>query len=451
MHSLDTEHIMIRQISRPILATIFLFYLPFSAQAISQSIITANTIQGSAPYLTFDGGVTKVNDTVALQSITLSNGQTFNQATNPSSSTQPIELPVEGQTLANVTMFVPTTRDSIDLNDLISSPNNFWGDDEGDGQGTNGITATGTLSLQITDANGNTVRRNDQLTSCLPYYKITLSSTAGTLKTLYGNPNTTQFAPATTVYYIKPKPPTRPYVCYAQPSLAFNGANYAGPASQWDNARGFIPQNINNPATNFPTVGAYALFFNLTVANGNWQDISYDKTPSSSGISITISDGGATNIAKLFLTGPRYNTNNAATAVPTTFIIYSDRAKTNKIYSFTISKWFITTPGNNTAGIYRSTYCRDTYGNNYRIPSVAEYTNANSPERGWTGGLAGQGNNYQRRIGGGLLSEWGLVNTQNGSIYTSSHFDSYDLWAIETNSRGSQFLSIRTMAVLLID
>ncbi|MCO6547343.1 MAG: hypothetical protein J6583_06165, partial [Gilliamella sp.] len=59
-------------------------------------------------------------------------------------------------------------------------------------------------------------------------------------------------------------------------------------------------------------------------------------------------------------------------------------------------------------------------------------TNANSQE--WNQGLAGQGNNYQRRIGGGLLAEWGDVydyrypgtNMENYAVYWTQNTYNYE-------------------------
>ncbi|MDF7671078.1 hypothetical protein PT276_07715 [Orbaceae bacterium ESL0721] len=405
---------------------------------------TKSTIIGTSPYLTFDGGITKESDTSKLLSITLSDGRFYNLDNNDSTPTNPIELPIEGQTLADVQMFMPIDKTAITLNELIAEPNNYWGDDDGDGQGAGGITATGNLTVQITDADGGVVKRDDRLTACVAYYKITFSNSAGTLKTQYGSPNAITFPATTATYYIKPKPPTKPYACYAQPNLAYSGSNTGifyseldGPVSQWDNKKGFKPQDINVPSSNFPTMGAHGLFFNLTVAGDVWQNVSYDKTPADSGIDIAISSTNSTNIAKIMLTGPRYNTNNATTAVPTTFTLYSDKEKTNKIYSFTINRWFITTPGNNVSGNgYKADYCSNRYGNQYRVPSVREYTNANGYN--WTGGLSGQPNNYQRRIGGGLFAEWGYMH--NRSFYTGSDFDlSYYYWALEVYNSSASF------------
>ncbi|MDF7666668.1 hypothetical protein PT273_02190 [Orbaceae bacterium ESL0727] len=196
--------------------------------------------------------------------------------------------------------------------------------------------------------------------------------------------------------------------------------NWDGPASQWDATKGFKPQNINNPSSNFPTMGANNLFFNLIMqgTGANYSTVRYDKSPANSGINLTIENGGSTNIAKITVTGPKYGDSSATanTTVPTTFTIYADTNKTNKIYSFTISKWFITRRGE--TGVYNANYCRNTYGSNYRIPNVAEYTNANG--NGWTGGLPGQPNNYQRRIGGGLFAEWG--NSMASRYYINSDF-----------------------------
>ncbi|MDF7667402.1 hypothetical protein PT273_06040 [Orbaceae bacterium ESL0727] len=140
-----------------------------------------------------------------------------------------------------------------------------------------------------------------------------------------------------------------------QPNLKYSGSqpygsssvnyNWDGPASQWDNTKGFKPQNINNPSSNFPTMGANNLFFNLIMqgTGANYSTVRYDKSPANSGINLTIENGGSTNIAKITVTGPKYGDSSATanTTVPTTFTIYSDTGKTNKIYNFTIRKWFI--------------------------------------------------------------------------------------------------------------
>ncbi|OTQ75785.1 hypothetical protein B6C90_05815, partial [Gilliamella apis] len=68
---------------------------------------TTNIIYGSAPYLTFDGGRTRVTNTEALLRISLSDGRTFTPTTNNSSETNPIILPVTGQSFNDIGMLVP--------------------------------------------------------------------------------------------------------------------------------------------------------------------------------------------------------------------------------------------------------------------------------------------------------------------------------------------------------
>ncbi|MDF7666804.1 hypothetical protein PT273_02915 [Orbaceae bacterium ESL0727] len=102
-----------------------------------------------------------------------------------------------------------------------------------------------------------------------------------------------------------------------------------------------------------------------------------------------------------------------ATAVPTTFTLYATVNGTRtKIYSFKLSKWFIVNPyapwnSINTTNGYDVNYC-SRYGTGYRIPHIAELTNANGNFTSWTGSLGSQGTiYYTRQIGGGLFAEWG--------------------------------------------
>ncbi|MDF7667401.1 hypothetical protein PT273_06035 [Orbaceae bacterium ESL0727] len=183
------------------------------AIAALKSSVTTNTIQGTAPYLTFDNGLTKARDVSQLLSIRLSNNSVyFSGSVVGSSASNPIELPAVGQTMANVSMIVPTDRMSVNLSDLIGSPYNYGKDDNGD----TFSSASGSVNLTITDATGQSVARNTTLyvlptcsnpNPAQPYtspFKVILSSTAGTLITQYGNPNSTNYAAATATYYIKP-------------------------------------------------------------------------------------------------------------------------------------------------------------------------------------------------------------------------------------------------------
>ncbi|MBI0118717.1 hypothetical protein, partial [Gilliamella sp. W8129] len=119
-----------------ILTVVVLQSISFANYALTTT--TTNIIYGSAPYLTFDGGRTRVTNTESLLRISLSDGRTFTPTTNDSSD-NPIELPVEGQSFADIGMLVPTDTNSIALSSLIGTPYNYWGDDDGDGQGVNGV------------------------------------------------------------------------------------------------------------------------------------------------------------------------------------------------------------------------------------------------------------------------------------------------------------------------
>ncbi|MDF7667345.1 hypothetical protein PT273_05755 [Orbaceae bacterium ESL0727] len=379
----------------------------FNANALSAT--TANAIQGTPPYLTFDGGVTKVTNVDELLAIKLSDGRRYTPSINPSSVSNPIVLPVAGQTLANVQMAIPTNVDSIALNSLIGAPNNYWGDDNGDGQGINGITATGTISLQLYDSNNILLSRNAALTQCnSAYYRVVLSSTAGALATQYGYPRTSNFTASNVTYYIKPYS-DGPYVCYAQPNLDLqvqNGISLIDLVNQWRKDKGFIVQNINNSATNFPTTGVNNVFFNLTLNGAVVSDITYEAEPANSGLHLAITGSG--NVAKVTLTGPKNGATPAevATAVPTTFTLYANtNGKRTKLYSFKLSKWFIATPDKDRVNPPNVNYC-SRYGAGYRFPTVDELTNANGTF--WTGSLGSQGKYYYiRQIGGGLFAEWG--------------------------------------------
>ncbi|OTQ34403.1 hypothetical protein, partial [Gilliamella apis] len=197
-----------------VLTVVVLQSISFSNYALTTK--TTNIIYGSAPYLTFDGGRTRVTNTEALLGISLSDGRKFTPATS-NSRDNPIILPVAGQSFADIGMLVPTDTDSIALSSLIGTPYNYWGDDDGDGQGVNGVTATGSLNLSIVDKDNNRVARNEVLTICKAPYKLTLSNGEGTLKTRYGVPNESRFTAGYATYYIKPNQTQA--VCYARPNL----------------------------------------------------------------------------------------------------------------------------------------------------------------------------------------------------------------------------------------
>ena len=197
-------HKIPRILSRSLCHLLLAFGLiaPYTCHALTSK--TSNIINGNAPFLTFDGGRTRVTNTEGLLGISLSNRDKFTPTRNNSSFESPITLPELDQSFANIGMLIPSDKNSIELNSLIAPPYNYWGDDDGDGQGVNGITATGSLSLSIVDKNNQVVTRNEVLSICKAPYKLTLSNTNGTLKTSYGAPNESHFSASNVTYYINP-------------------------------------------------------------------------------------------------------------------------------------------------------------------------------------------------------------------------------------------------------
>ncbi|OCL24894.1 hypothetical protein A9G07_00270 [Gilliamella sp. wkB72] len=399
-------------------------FLPFSGHALT-SQTTRNAIQGSAPYLTFDGGRTRAVDTNGLLGITLSNGTKYTPSTNTSSSATPIVLPVEGQSFADISMFVPTDTNSVDLSTLIGPPNNYWGDDDGD----SGVTATGSLSLSIVDKNGQSVSRNSVLTTCNSPYKVTLSSTDGTLSTRYGFPNRSTFSARSETYYVNPK--AGPVVCFARPDVVyFSSGEYAGPSWMWDPAKGFLTQETDPSryGQNFPTTGANGLYFDLLIS-GSSQPLFWSSV-SRGGITVTMSNPTATSV-RVTLTGPyatisQHNSDSpnpiSKPTLPQTFeLVGRDSNGTPVVrYGFTLKQWFVNR-GSASRNYYPTLYWCNSLG--YRMPSVKDLTNAscrglNSGD--WCRGSVGAtpsspGNHHMRHIGSGFFTEWGKMDAYLGN------------------------------------
>ena len=407
------------------------FFLPFSGHALT-SQTTRNAIQGSAPYLTFDGGRTRVVDTNGLLAITLSDGAKYTPSTN-SSSTTPIVLPVAGQSFADIAMLVPTNTNAVTLSELIGPPNNYWGDDDGD----SGVTATGFLSLSIVDKYNQSVSRNSVLTTCNAPYRIKLSSTDGTLSTRYGFPNRSTFSARSETYYVNPK--ASPVVCFARPNLYMGTGDYAGPASMWDPAKGFLTQETDPSlyGRNFPTTGANGLYFDLDIS-GSSQPLSWSPV-SLGGITVTMSNPTATSV-RVTLTGP-YATESQRNSsspspiskptLPQTFeLVGRDTNGTPVVkYGFTLKQWFVNR--RSWVGSYFNalSWCND-LGYRYRVPSVKDLTNAScrgnnsgSHCQGAVGAIPSSPNNYfQRHIGSGFFAEWGAMYGYSGAGFADFYY-----------------------------
>ncbi|OCG03818.1 hypothetical protein A9G19_05375 [Gilliamella apis] len=422
--------------------------ISFSNYALTTT--TTNIIYGSAPYLTFDGGRTRVTNTAALLGISLSDGRRFTPTTN-NSRDNPIILPVDGQSFADIGMLVPTDTNSIALSSLIGTPYNYWGDDDGDGQGIDGITATGSLNLSIVDSWSQPVARNEVLTICKAPYKLTLSNSEGTLTTRYGVPNESRFSASNAVYYINPK--AAPVICSARPIFP-NYPNNVGvwwsglSADVWKGGSyGFLPQSVtpSSYGLNFPTTGANNLVFDLAIG-GVSQALSWARV-SQGGITATMTDspyyrGGV----RVTLTGPiaRNSLTNPGRvripSLPQSFELVGRDSSGNAVvkYGFVLKQWFIILqPGSNSPTTFddASSWCNRT---GYHLPKVRDLTNASSCHPGvcadgryineFPGGATPASPDiYMRRhIGAGLFTEWGPAYSLLGydRVYHTSELTS---------------------------
>ncbi|OCG35051.1 hypothetical protein A9G29_02610 [Gilliamella sp. Fer2-1] len=401
----------------------------FGSQALSAQ--TSEVIQGSAPYLTFDNVGTRSSTAEGLLSIKLSDDSVITPQTNYSRKTNPIVLPQEEERFTDISMFVPPNVNSIDINSLIG-PNNYWRDDDGDGQGANGIRATGILSVNITDKDDNPVNRNEKLLPCNAPYKVVLSSTNGVLSTEYGIPNNSPFGSSKVTYYINPK--ASPVVCFARPNLQWGNDDYAGPSHIWNKDKGFLVQSTYGK--NFPTTGADKMYFYLEIGGIDPRELTW-PTVTGDGIEVSMTieprrrpllgsgffeaDGLKVTLIGPSANGSRNLSQLAKPALPQTFeIVGYDRngAKVIK-YGFVLKKWFV-----NSGDVI------DEYSNllawcsaiGYRMPRVEELTNANcgssSPCIKGASPISLK-NNYARNIGAGLFTEWGKMNDYSGAGFIS--------------------------------
>ena len=431
-----------------ILTMVVLQSISFTNYALTTT--TTNIIYGSAPYLTFDGGRTRVTNTEALLRISLSDGRTFTPTTNDSER-NPIVLPVVGQSFNDIGMLVPRDTDSIALSSLIGTPYNYWGDDDGDGQGVNGVTATGSLKLTIVDNDNNSVARNEVPTICKAPYKLTLSNDEGTLKTRYGVPNESRFTEGNATYYINPK--AAPVICFAKPSLHNVSHNTPGPVNIWNLDKGFLIQSVtpSSYGSNFPTTGANKLYFDLIIGGSNAQALSWAPV-SHGGITATMTYS-TSNEVRVTLTGPAVTDPNqwesenpdriARLSLPQVFELVGRDSSGNAVvkYGFELKQWFANR-GDYTSNLSSlSSWCNKIGG--YRVPNVKDLTNSfcrgNNTEDACNDLVEATPSSpdvfFSRYIGAGFFTEWGSM-----LYYLDTNFYFVSYWASDkTNNNQYSF------------
>ncbi|OTQ72666.1 hypothetical protein [Gilliamella apis] len=415
-----------------ILTVVVLQSISFTNYALTTT--TTNIIYGSAPYLTFDGGRTRVTNTEALLGISLSDGRTFTPTTT-NSRDNPIILPVDGQSFNDIGMLVPTNTNSIALSSLIGTPYNYWGDDDGDGQGIDGITATGSLNLSIVDNGNNRVARNEVLTICKAPYKLTLSNGEGRLTTRYGVPNESRFTAGNATYYINPK--ASPVICYARPNTTYFTREGIS-AAVWEHWVGFLVQSVtpSSYGLNFPTTGAHNLYFDLDIGGINAQALSWAPV-SHGGITATMTElPYYRERIRVTLTGPvatesQWSSENpgeiARLSLPQVFELVGRDSSGNAVvkYGFELKQWFV-----NRGNYLKNHSSAESWCNSfgYRVPKVKDLTNAtcqgegsNAYCQGAVGATPSSPDRFLRRhIGAGFFTEWGDMY-----IYANANFPQY--------------------------
>ena len=411
----------------------------FSSQALTSQ--TSNTINGSAPYLTFDNGRTRVTSLDdELFKITLSNGSEITPATD-SSSTIPIELPNANETFANIDTLIPAGSDSIALSSLIGAPNSYWRDDDGDDD----FEIIGDLKLTITDKNNQIVARNAILDICNAPYKLTLSNENTTLKTRYGVPNGTNISARRVTYYINPK--ANPSVCFARPNLVHTGGlnhNFNGPAEMWDPDKGFKPQA--SYGSNFPTTGANELHFYLDIGGVQplvWEEVKHE------GITVKAEydrddEGKIVNPAmvRVTLKGPAVTDESQWESdtpneigkpnLPQTFELVGSYSKGGPAivkYGFVLKQWFVNRGNKKTPQDNLANWCEKI---GYEVPRVKDLTNGICTEQdciGSEGANPSSPNKYfTRTIGAGFFSEWGNLSLPFYNDNAKTNFVEYGYW-----------------------
>lgn len=432
-----------------------LFFKPGHA---SLSLSTRETVVGSAPYLTLDNGKTKITEVRDLVSFSFKDDKgityTLNKSTNTTTAEKPFALPYSSiKTFADLDFSMlgdldisQKDFDGYEYRFRFNDPrfNDYFHDDDGDEI----ILKGGSIVLKFYKgsiiAPDKSLDISDKLNPCEEFYRIVIGVNDYQLHTQYGSPRFGPYSGEGDTFYVRSEP-SEPFVCWATPNLDYPlMEEMKGPSSQWADDKGFLLQDVNEPAKNFPTVGAHGLFFDLTIADLLSKDVSYTKQPSDSNISLDLSlkeNEKENNFKKLNvkLVGPKDGVSKTNASVkPTTFIIYAGTEKKVPIYSFTISKWFILKPGLGDGYESSEAYCNNI---GYQIPSISDLTNANSWN--WKGGLPGQGLYYQRRIGGGLLPEWGSILQnyyQNIPIIIKTEF--YVYWAREKSNDWNDYYDV---------
>ncbi|MWN31430.1 hypothetical protein GQ595_03535 [Gilliamella sp. Pra-s54] len=410
-----------------------------------------------------------------LLSIKLPDGTIIAPSTNTSTITDPIILP-NGSSFNDIGMLLPPSKYMMSLSDITSSPYNYWGDDDGDGQGAYGIISEGYLSAIFTDKNNRRVSRDHTLDACLSPYKIVFSNIDASVSTRFGVPNKTSFSEGSVEYYVKTDLPIG--VCSVRPNLRSGTNIFMGPASEWDSEKGFFTQSTSPSSydLNFPTTGADGLYFDLDISGFDASLLTWSPV-THSGITATVSkvktnSGTFTDLSgrskqadswisdkskyvtRVTLNGPKADSsqisasNPSPLSVPTlpqTFELQGKDSSGRVIvkYGFKLKQWFVNRGAEKAILSNQETWCSSL---GYRIIKIKDVTNAKCGiQTAWfpcVGDIDGatplaDSDDFQRRVGVGFFSEW-----SEPSDYKTASFVQGPYWTNEAaNSRDNFFVN----------
>lgn len=407
----------------------------YSCNALALSAATAQPINGSLPYVTFDGGKTKLTSTRSLLEIKLPDGTVITPDNNDSTFEKPIIFHKSGGTFSDIEAIVPPEKvDDILFSELVSGPYNYWGDDDGDGKGNEGIIATGRFNITVVDKEGFVLDRYNKelknprkavLDICYAPYTLKLASGGGTLSTQYGFPKSRSYPAEDWVnYYIQPSGPAK--ICYAKPPY-LNSAHYLGP-KYMTNQRGFILQSDTSLWENFPTTAAGNFYFDLDIGGVSsslltWNTVTKDGitatvTPapnSKTNMRVTFTGPVATNAQKVASQPGRIGVPN----LPLTFELVGKNRDGYPVlkYGFVLKQWFVSRGNVYSSDDEAKSWCSSL---GYRLIKAKDVTNSfrnDYPSHQYVETAKPTSTAYvtsEIRIGGGLFSEWPGIMKING-------------------------------------
>ncbi|WP_141671781.1 hypothetical protein [Gilliamella sp. Imp1-1] len=248
--------------------------------------------------------------------------------------------------------------------------------------------------------------------------------------------------------------PSSMFINYVRPNLRFGnshdgfwGNNHAGPPNIWDPDKGFLVQATNLPdyELNFPTTGLDGLYFDLDIEGEDASQLTW-YVETEGDIKATVSwtrpiQLGDSDIwipphqkynpdyyvTRVTLHGPSASPSQRNSdfpsrlkvpSLPQTFELVGTDGRGNAVkYGFVLKQWFVSRGLDyyHVADfVKQSTWC-DSLG--YKMSRISDLTNAKCgvddkfPCKNGVDGAtpSSEGDFYQRQIGAGFFTEWGVV------------------------------------------